>query len=341
MRRWLLALAVVASVVSGSQAAWAQTATLQFVNAPFFPFPVAPEMVALTQGFSESDGPLTLRVEIARDQQFAGVVYREDHLGQSSSFKVQRLLPPNTTLFVRLTVIDNRSVTRVQQVYGPVTTPAWLTLISPEGVNNITVDSRRPTFNWSSARVSTPPGPWTYDFSVVNVATQQVELLAPGLIDTVFTSPLDLAANTSYRWAVTARVANGSPADSARVISSSTFVILSSDAPRATLIYQNFPNPFPNAVTGVTCIWFDLRVESDVQLEVRDLRGSLVKTLVPGALPARLPSGIYGRGSGGCDSRLQWDGTDGSGRTVAPGVYLLRFRAGGVNTFKKMLFVGK
>ena len=345
MKRWLRGLAVMACAVFGSRAAGAQSANLQFVNAPFFPFPAAPEMVVTTQGFTDAEGPLVLRVEIATSQSFVSPLFREEQPGPFATFKVQRLLPPNTTLFVRLTVFDRIGAPRVQQVYGPVSTGAWLTLVSPEGLNNITVDSKRPTFNWSSARVSVPPGRWTYDFSVVNVATQQVELLAPGLIDTVFTSPLDLAANTSYRWAVTARLANGNPADTARVISQSTFVILSSDAPRATLLYQNFPNPFPNAITGVTCIWFDLRSEADVELEVRDLRGSLVKVLVPGSLPAHLPAGIYGRGglagvNGGCDNRLQWNGTDSRGNAVAPGVYLLHFRAGGVNTFKKMLFVG-
>jgi hypothetical protein len=53
--------------------------------------------------------------------------------------------------------------------------------------------------------------------------------------------------------------------------------------PAVTLLYQNFPNPFPTADTRVTCIWFDLNRNAPVSLTVHDVRGNLVRRLLPNA----------------------------------------------------------
>jgi hypothetical protein len=117
-------------------------------------------------------------------------------------------------------------------------------------------------------------------------------------------------------------------------------------APRATLLYQNFPNPFPTAESATTCVWFDLRDAADVRLDVYDLRGNHVRSLVPAAeVGGVLPAGRYGRatpgGSSGCDPRFAWDGRASDGRTVPTGVYLLRMRAGAVDMTRKMLYRGR
>ncbi|MDQ3698603.1 MAG: hypothetical protein M3373_11365, partial [Gemmatimonadota bacterium] len=169
-------------------------------------------------------------------------------------------------------------------------------------------------------------------------------ITAPALLDTDFTPAADLEANTSYRWAVTARLANG---DTVRVASAATFVILSSNEPLRTLLFQNFPNPFPSATSATTCIWFDLREDGHVRVEIFDLRGSLVRTLVPGeSISGYLPAGRYGRSGnpvtgGGCDPRLSWDGTARNGRTVPAGVYLVRLVADGRSLTRKLLFRGR
>lgn len=121
------------------------------------------------------------------------------------------------------------------------------------------------------------------------------------------------------------------------------------DQPGATLLYQNFPNPFPGATSAVTCIWFDLRTPSEVSLQVYDLRGDLVRTIVPSAgLSGIVPAGRYGRATlagsdegSGCDPRLTWGGTSDAGRVVPAGVYLLRMRAGSTVALRKMVFRGR
>lgn len=121
-----------------------------------------------------------------------------------------------------------------------------------------------------------------------------------------------------------------------------------SEPPRATLLFQNFPNPFPANGLLTTCVWFDLASASDVRIQVLDIRGNVVRTIVPSAtVPGDLPAGRYGRGTGdipngfGCDGRFVWDGTASDGSLVPPGVYLLRMRADGVDTARRMLFLGR
>lgn len=121
-----------------------------------------------------------------------------------------------------------------------------------------------------------------------------------------------------------------------------------SEPPRATLLYQNFPNPFPSDGILTTCVWFDLARETTVHIQVLDIRGNVVRTLVPSAnAPSELAAGRYGRGTGdipngfGCDGRFIWDGTASDGSFVPAGVYLLRMRADGVDLVRRMLFLGR
>ena len=114
-------------------------------------------------------------------------------------------------------------------------------------------------------------------------------------------------------------------------------------APPATLLYQNFPNPFPTATSSTTCVWFDLATAGPAALEVYDLRGNRVRRLFPVAgEDAHLAAGRYGRGAGGagCDGRFTWDGTGEDGGRVPSGVYLLRLRAHGAGHARKILFTG-
>lgn len=115
--------------------------------------------------------------------------------------------------------------------------------------------------------------------------------------------------------------------------------------PAVTLLYQNFPNPFPTAQSQATCIWFDLSRTTSVSLTVHDVRGHLVRRLMPTATtPQLLAPGRYGRAAptadAGCDPNFTWDGRADDGSVVPRGVYLIRLRAGGVQSIKKAVFQG-
>ena len=114
--------------------------------------------------------------------------------------------------------------------------------------------------------------------------------------------------------------------------------------PAVTLLYQNFPNPFPTTTGRTTCIWFDLDRVTSVSLTIHDVRGNLVRTLLPNASLSQVwQPGRYGRASSsgaGCDPVFTWDGTAADGSMVPRGVYLIRLRAAGVQSIKKAVFQG-
>jgi hypothetical protein len=92
--------------------------------------------------------------------------------------------------------------------------------------------------------------------------------------------------------------------------------------PTVFALRQNAPNPF----TGVTMLRFGLPKDSQVRLDVFDVRGRLVKTLVN----QRLPASRYNIG---------WDGRNSSGDRVASGVYYYTIEAGQWTGTKTMVHV--
>ena len=136
--------------------------------------------------------------------------------------------------------------------------------------------------------------------------------------------------------------------DTATTESRGTFLIVDDSAPPITLLFQNFPNPFPNTVTGQqsTCVWFDLAVTSAVRLDILDIRGHQVRTLIPSdQFSSTLPPGRYGRpptgGVGSCDPRLSWDGSLSAGSFVPRGIYLIRLKTDEGPFFKRAVFMGR
>jgi hypothetical protein len=91
----------------------------------------------------------------------------------------------------------------------------------------------------------------------------------------------------------------------------------------ADLAVHNAPNPF-NPVTMVTV---DLARPAMVRLEVTDVRGRLVRVLIP---DERRPAGRH---------QVAWDGRDRTGRAVPSGMYLCRLAAGGRVAVARMALV--
>ncbi len=299
-------------------------------------------------GFQPGDFPLRFTLQVGTSAGFAvGIVTDTTVNGTAASIVAtiapRRLLPEKSAVYWRgvVTTISGLQVSSV--VEGPRLTAPWLTLLAPNNPNGSTVTTKRPTFTWTSARLDASAGRWQYEIRIIGSHGDVV--VVGRLDDTTYVPPRDLEGNTSYRWTLSGWTAAG---DTARVQSAASFVVLDSTVPPATILFQNFPNPFPNARVAATCIWFDLRTAATVDLRIMDLRGNHVRSIVPSAqFPATgpLPAGRYGRASegsnSGCDPRLSWDGYADDGHPVTPGVYLIRLRADGVESFKKALFRGK
>jgi hypothetical protein len=94
------------------------------------------------------------------------------------------------------------------------------------------------------------------------------------------------------------------------------------DVPKTYALNQNYPNPFNPSTT----ISFALPKNEQVKLQVYDILGNLVKTMVD----QQMGAGTY---------QVVWNGVDQNGARVASGVYLYRLQAGSFSTVKKMLMV--
>ncbi len=125
------------------------------------------------------------------------------------------------------------------------------------------------------------------------------DITGDGLMDMVISDELSAAVSVHFH-------SGGSAAK-----------VLATDVPStptaiAPLLAQNFPNPF----NPRTEIRYDLPVGGRAKLEIFDIRGRKVKTLVDSKLPPGSQKAI-------------WDGRDAHGGEVAAGVYLYRLAVDG------------
>lgn len=92
--------------------------------------------------------------------------------------------------------------------------------------------------------------------------------------------------------------------------------------PSGFALDQNYPNPFNPATT----IRFTLPTRAHTRLELFNILGERVRTLVDAE-----------RSAG--EHRITWDGTNGAGHHVAAGIYLYRLSAGTQSETRKMLLL--
>ena len=96
-----------------------------------------------------------------------------------------------------------------------------------------------------------------------------------------------------------------------------------SNEPVAVSLSPNFPNPF----NPETKIIFGLSSPQQVTLNIYDITGQLVKTLIDNQnLEARY-------------HHIIWDGTNNQNQSISSGTYFLRLNAGGIHKMMKMLYL--
>ena len=285
--------------------------------------------------------PVTFRVEVATDPNFENIVY-VDSVRDVTSLTVKRPLPAAPRLFWRVVAEAFPGVRRVTVAPTPFTMPDWVRLLEPEAGSFTT--TTRPTFRWRSLEAPSPIGPLTYELQVLNAQTGTIVQRVANLTSDSVELPQPLIPNVSYRWRVI--VASQVPGAVDTVESAGNFVVTTNEKPPATLLYQNFPNPFPRPDLGIseTQFWFDVTIATKIEVAIYDLRGRLVRNLIP-ANPScgeiTLEPGQYGRAVVDTDPciRTRWDARTNSGETVSRGVYILRLRAGGVDQIKRILYM--
>lgn len=290
--------------------------------------------------------PVIYRLELATDPVFDHIVY-SDTVREAFSLRVRRAVKPAIAVWWRVIgTTTNDAVRSTSSVAGPFIVPGWVRLISPNGNQVTFVDTERPELSWAPLEAPPPIGPLVYDVEIV--ANESGTLAQPtirNLTSATVRVPVPLVPNRSYRWRVIARTQLGS-VDT--VESTAPFVVTSTQQPPATLLHQNFPNPFPRPGLGrtTTTIWFDLAQRTAVELAVYDLRGRLVRSLIPASASCgavTLDPGIYGRdgelGSRDACVLTEWDGRDADGREAFRGVYVLRLRTADKEEIRHMLYL--
>ena len=106
------------------------------------------------------------------------------------------------------------------------------------------------------------------------------------------------------------------------LLDNSASLVKGGELPKAFSLGQNSPNPFNPSTT----ISYQVSDPSHVEINVYDIRGAKVKSLVN----AFTQTGSY---------KVNWDGSDSSGRNVSSGVYFYRMRAGDFEVIKKMVLL--
>ena len=308
--------------------------------------PLPPALASITPDFAWSAGaipgfaqPVTYRLRIARDSTFTTTVV--DTQLSVAQYPLRRPQKPGGPLFWRVEAVSATAESASTGVVGPIAVPAWARLTSLADTGGSATPDTQPTFTWSPTAIASPPGPLHYDVFVFRTNLPIPTFGAGGLTDTVFQIPRPLQRNATYRWELIVHAG----ADTSRIAAPRPFVILDVGAPPATILYQNFPNPFPSATQAATCIWFDLATPSQVELDVLTLRGGVVRHVLPNAsVPAILAPGRYGRGTTGgslCDERFTWDGRADDGEWLPAGVYLYKLKVGGLIQFKRLVYLGR
>jgi hypothetical protein len=285
-----------------------------------------PDLPALAQ-------PLAYRMEVARDTLFLSRLIDTVMTGQVLTMTEAPTQGSRLTYRVTAVTTDSISVRSDRSLWYRV--PLWVSDLEPDDVGGVVVRDLRPTLSWTSPSAASPPGPFTFHVRVVRADDGSLELEAADLTSTTFTPSRDLERNTPYSWSVTARLGT----DSALVESQGSFIIVDDSAPTTTLLFQNFPNPFPNRDVGLaaTCIWFDLAIGGRVQLDILDARGHIVRNIIPGWRYGRADPNA----AGSCDPRLSWDGMDTSGAWVPQGVYIARLVTPEGSFVKRIVFMGE
>jgi uncharacterized repeat protein (TIGR01451 family) len=92
--------------------------------------------------------------------------------------------------------------------------------------------------------------------------------------------------------------------------------------PLVTALKGNYPNPF----NPTTTVYFSLKQDSQVRVDIYNILGQKVKTLVS----ERLKAGNHG---------YRWNGKDDSGRSVSSGIYFYRMNAGSYSSTAKMVLM--
>jgi uncharacterized repeat protein (TIGR01451 family) len=187
-----------------------------------------------------------------------------------------------------------------------------VTDLLPTGVTFVSATTSQGAYNSGS-------GLWT----VGNMVASTVDTLNITATVDAGTNGLTITNTASVTAVDQADPVPGNNSDSADItVQTSTGTPALASLPTSYTLGLSHPNPFRQATT----IPFDLPVSGTARVSIWDVSGRLVRTVVEGEMAA----GRY---------QPRWDGRDDAGRTVASGIYFVRFESGAFADTRKIIRV--
>jgi len=132
----------------------------------------------------------------------------------------------------------------------------------------------------------------------------------------------DIPGAGIYGYYVTAVYTNNSESDPSNTVYVVFTDIGEEPLPAVTKLHGNFPNPF----NPETVINFSLKENGQVNLNVYNLKGERIRTLVAGEIPAG-------------DHSVIWSGDDDNGNKTSSGLYIYKLTAPDYTSVKKMILM--
>ncbi len=277
--------------------------------------------------------PVRLLTEVFGDIDNASLTYQAEVLGAGLTAGIsQDTLYLNSelnyygTVSLRVTAGDGLSTVSdtIDVTVDPVNDdPTVFSLISPADGDTLASITAPVEFRWQS---SSDADPDVLSYTLV-LYHPDFDTTIAGITDTTVTVDLNgrLISNAQYLWSVF--VSDGT----VMTLSSDTFAFRTpyvigianpAELPKAFSLAQNYPNPFNPATT----IHFELPKQARVRLNIYNIQGQLVRTLVNGQSAA----GRY---------HVIWDGSNDRGQTVSSGIYIYRIQAGDFVKTRKMMLL--
>ena len=186
--------------------------------------------------------------------------------------------------------------------------------------NGATNQSATLTLTWGAVT-----GAVTYKVQVATDSLFATLAINDSTVTTASKAVTSLLNNTKYYWRVNATNAGGTSTWSTtfNFKVTATSVEIPGELPKEFSLSQNYPNPF----NPTTSIQFGLPVQAPVMMEIYNILGVKVRTLLHGEV---MSAGFH---------QMVWNGKDDAGVSVTSGVYLYRINAGTFQVTKKMMML--
>ncbi|MBN2282194.1 MAG: PKD domain-containing protein [Candidatus Marinimicrobia bacterium] len=213
-------------------------------------------------------------------------------------------LADNTTCYWRITAWDENGGFTINNgdksrfyVNRTNDAPSKVRLLTPE--NGGTSNGQYPQFSWTPAMDIDPLDTVTYEIYIFKKGRETSGVTRS--LDTTFYDQQKISSDDQYGFTVTAWDKEGaySQSDTSYFFLSTTSVTDAIEIPLVFRLFQNYPNPFNPS----TKIAYDLPMNARVRLNIYDINGNLMETLVDGPRqsghythlwePASISSGVY------------------------------------------------